>query len=127
MRMPPRAKGAPLPRTAESALDRVGYDDRLLNFMKSDQEENYEAELRRCFLENGKSFFAWNSGTNTGNVLISLTKRIESLEQSIRDSGESSGRLANALNKITFWYAVITAIGVACTVLQVVLVFVARK
>jgi hypothetical protein len=88
-----------------------------------------------------KSFFEWNSGKNTPNILIQLSDRISelsknveissketsaaiaSLTETINESSKSSGELSKSLNKITIWYAVVTAVGVLCTAAQVYLSF----
>lgn len=83
-----------------------------------------------------KNFFQWNSGKNTPNILIQLsgnvvslgkaleesaastTAKIEALTKVIHESSESSSRLATALNRITFFYALVTLLGVAAMVVQ---------
>lgn len=92
----------------------------------SDDPNLSEVELRQQFLQAGKSFFSWNSGKNTPNILIQLEQRIGSLEATTRDTtkaistldvsvraaSDSSTRLASALNKLTLAYIIVTGIGV---------------
>jgi hypothetical protein len=91
-------------------------------FMRGDEKMN-EEELKRATYLAAKDFFAWNSGKNTPNILLNLSEITDAVQKTIDDSSRSSSELARALNKITLWYALITAVGVACTVTQVVLAF----
>ena len=100
----------------------------------SDDSQLSEVELRQQFLQAGKSFFAWNSGKNTPNILIQLEQRIGSLEASTRETtktiaaldaslraaSDSSTRLAAALNKLTMAYIIVTGIGVVVAAVALV-------
>ena len=85
-----------------------------------------DEELRRDFLLAGRSFFSWNSGKNTPNILLKLEQRLGSLEastcqiteaiskldESVRAASASSTSLASALNKLTLAYVIVTGLGV---------------
>lgn len=75
------------------------------------------------FYEKGASFFSWNSGRNTPNILLGLTGQIGALEKVLKESSESSTKLANALNSITRTYVWLTGIIALATVAQVFLAF----
>jgi hypothetical protein len=98
-----------------------------------------DEDLKRATYLAAKNFFGWNSGKNTPNILLMLSDQIGGLRQTIDqsskstaeqigelkntigESSRSSSALASALNRITFWYAIITAVGVLCTATQVYL------
>lgn len=102
-------------------------------------EKMTDEELKRATYLAAKNFFGWNSGKNTPNILMMLseqigglrqtidlsskstTEQIGALKNTIDESSRSSSALASALNRITLWYAIITAIGVLCTATQVYL------
>ena len=83
-----------------------------------------------------KRFFEWNGGKNTPNILMQLSgnvaslgkaleesagatnAKIDALTKVIHDSSESSSRLATALNRIIFFYSVVTLLGVAAMCFQ---------
>lgn len=79
-----------------------------------------EEELRKQFLEMGRDFFNINSHKNVPNILDNLRvtvgylyEAINQTRETISKAGESSERLANALNKLTLW-AVIIAVCSLC-------------
>ena len=67
-----------------------------------------EEDARREFLVAGKSFFSWNSGKNTPNILLQLVDRLGHLDNSIKEASDSSGKLANALNRLTLAAVIIS-------------------
>lgn len=81
---------------------------------------------KKEFSEKGASFFSWNSGKNTPNILQLLAGQIGALEKVLKESSESSTKLANALNSITRTYVWLTGIIALATVAQVILVFVKK-
>ena len=93
---------------------------------KDDELSLTEDEARLRLFQWGAKFFRWNSGRNTPNVLVQLSDRVESLNAStksatevlgqlnasIKAADQSSTRLAAALNRLTFWMALIAGAGV---------------
>jgi hypothetical protein len=59
------------------------------------------------FLEKGASFFTWNAGKNTPNILENFAKQVAELRKSMEQASASSGKLAEALNRLTLWGVVI--------------------
>lgn len=88
--------------------------------------EDETEKSKNAFYKNGASFFSWNSGKNTPNILMLLTNQIGALEKIMRESSEASTKLANALNRITLTYVLLTAIIALATVAQVIIVFVKK-
>ena len=86
--------------------------------MNSSNQIPDETELKKQFLENGGNFFRWNSGKNTPNILLALSQNISELVGTIRQSSETSERLAKSLNRITLIYVVLTGVSVGCLLLQ---------
>jgi hypothetical protein len=92
------------------------------------------------FLEAGARFFSWNSGKNTPNILIQLSERVEKLNDATKNAAEvlgqlnasvkaadqSSTRLATALNRLTFWMALIAGAGVLVALATLVFQIVTR-
>jgi hypothetical protein len=73
-----------------------------------------EEQLRRQFLEMGRDFFSINSHKNVPDILDNLKvvvgylyEAINQARETINKAGESSERLANALNKLTLWAVII--------------------
>lgn len=95
-----------------------------------DPEDLSDAELDRRTKISAERFFSFNGGKNTPNILIGLSGNIEgtgkaleentqamraemaALRATIKESSDSSSRLATALNRITVFYAIITLLGV---------------
>jgi hypothetical protein len=75
-----------------------------------DPDKVNEVELRN-FLVAGAQFFQWNSGKNTPNILIDLSQRIGALRETIKQAGDSSAKLATALNRFTLALVILGAIG----------------
>lgn len=80
-------------------------------------------KIKDEFYAKGASFFSWNSGKNTPNILLLLVEQIGALEKTIKQSSESQSKLSTALNRITLAYVILTAIITLATVTQVILAF----
>jgi len=83
----------------------------------ADDSNQAEEQLRQQFLAAGKSFFSWNSGKNTPNILIQLSEWVAKLDESIREASASSAKLATALNRLTFAAVIISACSLAAFII----------
>jgi hypothetical protein len=95
-------------------------------------------EQKAEFFRLGTKFFAMNSGKNTPNILHNLDKTLTTvgqtgeessaklcdslgrLEKVIKEADETSTRAANALNRITILYVILTAVIAISTTIQVI-------
>lgn len=66
----------------------------------------------------------FNSGSKTSGQLGYVTEKINELNKNLKTANESSDRLTEALNKITFWGVIIAGIGVVVAALNLVLDFI---
>jgi hypothetical protein len=73
-----------------------------------DREENIE-ELQKNFYLNAITFFGWNSGKNTPNILDNLQNQILQLNSRIQESNTASIQLSKSLNKITLSGVIVSA------------------
>lgn len=67
--------------------------------------------LKQDFFKKGSDFFGWNLGKNTPNILSQLTEGVQILNKNIKAASDSSTKLAEALNRITWWAVLISAVG----------------
>ena len=80
-----------------------------------------EDEQRRLFLEKGTDFFNVNSYKNIPNILDMLSRRVGALEVAMKQSSESSDKLAGALNKLTATGIAISAIGLLVAIIAIII------
>ena len=83
----------------------------------TDDTRQTEEQIRQRFLENGASFFSWNSGKNTPNILLMLVDRIEKLDAGLRESSASSAKLATALNRLTLASVIIAFVSLSAFII----------
>ena len=90
----------------------------------NDYTKMSDEEVRRDFLIRGSSFFSWNSGKNTPNILLGLSNQISDLNQNLVKASESSSKLATALNRLTLAAVIIYGLTLLIAVVNLVLSFV---
>jgi hypothetical protein len=85
----------------------------------AENESRIDRQKVEAFLDAGASFFSWNSGKNTPNILLMLHKSVESLQKSMDKAAESSERAAASSDKLAKALNWLTGAGVVVGILNI--------